>query len=204
MKIFNTIIILISLCATLYSCGSTSTANVVESVDSVAVVVREKAVIDDPDGFVNVREEPVKGSRVVGKIAEGEVFYYGVTDNDWWEVAKTPDGEKIGYVHQSRIRPIADAVAAEEDKTTTESTQVDDADRYNYLCSYCGTVIISQKTPAWGQCSVSGSHHNWSKVSKVGDLAYSCSRCGAVVYADKDPNPLFCPAEGSHHWVRMN
>lgn len=71
------------------------------------------AVIDDKDGYTNVRQEPDGKSEVIRKIMEGEVFFVGKETNGWRTVHLPFDkfsediirrGTIRGYVHSSRIR----------------------------------------------------------------------------------------------------
>lgn len=74
------------------------------------------AVIEDKDGYTNVRQEPNGRSKVIHKINEGEVFFTGDETNGWTEVHFPPEdsgkfsvdlirrGTLRGYVHSSRIR----------------------------------------------------------------------------------------------------
>ena len=63
-----------------------------------------KGVIDDPDGYTNIRKSNSANSEIIGKIVDGEVFTYWET-NDSWYIVQTAKGIK-GYVYKSRIRPI--------------------------------------------------------------------------------------------------
>ena len=62
----------------------------------------KKAVINDPDGFTNVREGKSVNYSIVTKIYEHEVFYAYPSSNSNWYPVITNDGIK-GYVHNSRI-----------------------------------------------------------------------------------------------------
>ena len=62
----------------------------------------KKAVINDPDGYTNVREGKSVNYDVIAKIYENEVFYaYPSNTSNWYPVI-TKNGTK-GYVHNSRI-----------------------------------------------------------------------------------------------------
>jgi hypothetical protein len=61
-----------------------------------------RAVIDDPDGYTNVRSMKSASSDIVTKVHDGEEFYTYVQDGNWWQI-RTKDG-KVGYMHVSRIR----------------------------------------------------------------------------------------------------
>lgn len=60
------------------------------------------AVIDDPDGYTNVRSRPDKTSKIVDTVKKGERFMVLDKEDDWYEV-ETPGGE-IGYMHASRVK----------------------------------------------------------------------------------------------------
>lgn len=61
------------------------------------------AVINDPDGYTNVRSSQGINFPILGVIKLGEKFYAKANKaNDWWQV-KTQSG-LIGYVHKSRIQ----------------------------------------------------------------------------------------------------
>ena len=64
-----------------------------------------RAVIDDPDGFTNVRAEPNAESAVVAKVKRGEVFTFtfevSSRDSEWCAV--TPASGKKGYMHADRF-----------------------------------------------------------------------------------------------------
>ncbi len=62
----------------------------------------KKAVINDPDGYTNVREGKSVNYNVIAKIYENEVFFaYPSATSNWYQVI-TKNGTK-GYVHNSRI-----------------------------------------------------------------------------------------------------
>ena len=61
-------------------------------------------MINDLDGYTNIRKSNRANSEIIGKIVDGEVFTYWET-NDSWYIVQTAKGIK-GYVHKSRIRPI--------------------------------------------------------------------------------------------------
>lgn len=63
-----------------------------------------KAIIDDPDGYTNVRRLKSASSDIVTKVYDREQFYTYVQDGNWWQI-KTKDG-RVGYMHVSRIKII--------------------------------------------------------------------------------------------------
>jgi len=90
---------------------------------SIACKAQEFAVINDPDGYVNVRQGKDVKSKIVGKLSEGQIFFYDLEkkNDTWYNVycspgnyihypegkAKYPERSEInGYVSASRITPI--------------------------------------------------------------------------------------------------
>lgn len=69
---------------------------------------QESGIINDPDGYTNVRKGDGATYEVVGKIEESDQFhYYPDEKSSWWKVKTTPSyGRPIeGYVHKSRVQP---------------------------------------------------------------------------------------------------
>lgn len=61
--------------------------------------------INDKDGYVNIREKKFEKSKIVGKIIEGDFFYYIPNSiDDWWEISKEDNFKKmLGFIHKSKI-----------------------------------------------------------------------------------------------------
>ena len=79
-------------------------------VDS-AKGVYKAAVINDPDGYTNVRATPDSQAEIVAKIVDGEQFYFDeISNSKWVKVYKTADSEAqcIGYMHNSRVKLVND------------------------------------------------------------------------------------------------
>jgi hypothetical protein len=71
--------------------------------------LKRPGIINDPDGYSNVRDKPDKNSQITAKFIKDEVFYYTPTnDSDWWCVYKEEGGKQVGYIHKSRILKYAD------------------------------------------------------------------------------------------------
>lgn len=60
------------------------------------------AVIDDPDGYTNMRSQKNAKSQIVALVVQGEEFFTYMQNGNWWQV-RTAQG-KVGYIHISRIR----------------------------------------------------------------------------------------------------
>jgi Bacterial SH3 domain len=62
-----------------------------------------EAVIDDPDGYTNIRSGQGTQYSIIARVNKGEVFYaIPQQSDDWWPV-RTKDN-KYGYIHRSIIR----------------------------------------------------------------------------------------------------
>jgi hypothetical protein len=63
------------------------------------------AIIQDPDGYTNVRNGMSTNSKIIDRLFEGEHYeVFPSSDNNWWAVY-TQSNVK-GYVHKSRIKII--------------------------------------------------------------------------------------------------
>ncbi len=62
------------------------------------------AIIDDKDGFTNIRLKPNSKSKVIGKIKDGELFYClsDDTKNEWIPIDF--NDTLSGYIHKSRVK----------------------------------------------------------------------------------------------------
>lgn len=66
----------------------------------------ELAMINDPDGYVNVRADKSTDSEILFKIKETEFFLCEPTADNWWKIDNFYT--KTGFVHKSRIQLIKD------------------------------------------------------------------------------------------------
>lgn len=67
------------------------------------VSAQEKGVINDPDGFTNIRSAGRNDAAVVARVKSEEVFEFEpAEDSEWWKV--TLKSGKSGWMHRSRIR----------------------------------------------------------------------------------------------------
>lgn len=61
-------------------------------------------IINDPDGYTNIREKPDKSARIIGRFVKNEIFYYTPTNqSNWWPVYKKNAGPQVGYIYKNRI-----------------------------------------------------------------------------------------------------
>ena len=89
-------------------------------VSTVYTSIAQVAIINDKDGFTNVRQEAGETSKVIYKLQNNQVFWYGEEDYhskgvDWIMVEIPKNNFSIecgsldnlyGYVHKTRIQPI--------------------------------------------------------------------------------------------------
>jgi len=63
------------------------------------------AVINDPDGYTNVRSGMSTKTEIIDRLFEGEHYeVYPTSSSNWWRV--NTQSNVLGYVHKSRIRII--------------------------------------------------------------------------------------------------
>lgn len=96
----------------------TEDSGVSSSSDSDSETVHQAAIINDPDGYTNVRAQPDGKAEVVAKIVDGERFFFDeVPGSNWVKVYRTAtaDAECIGYMHSSRVMPVGGGIAAMTD-----------------------------------------------------------------------------------------
>jgi hypothetical protein len=77
-----------------------------------------RGVIDDPDGFTNLRARPSETAAIVARVNKGEIFKYDFKWKESWYKVTLASG-KTGWMHQSRIRMHIvpkDLVVAENDE----------------------------------------------------------------------------------------
>ncbi|MGZ5001992.1 MAG: SH3 domain-containing protein [Chthoniobacterales bacterium] len=68
-----------------------------------AEVTEFRGVIDDPDGYVNLRKEPQLNAAVVAKVKANEPFTFAHKENEPWCKVSLHDG-MTGWMHYSRIK----------------------------------------------------------------------------------------------------
>jgi hypothetical protein len=66
-----------------------------------------RGIIQDPDGYVNIRANRSIKSKILGTIKEGEIFKYWEQSGNWY-IVQTDKGVR-GFVHKTRIKEHIDA-----------------------------------------------------------------------------------------------
>lgn len=63
-------------------------------------------VVEDPDGFVNVRSGPSTSAKVVGRVLSGCAVAVGASESGWRRIEDETGGGRTLFVHGSRLKPI--------------------------------------------------------------------------------------------------
>ncbi len=62
------------------------------------------AIINDSDGYTNIRKQPNANSEIVRRILKNELFFFTPTSkSDWYRVYNSFLSPCIGYIHKSKI-----------------------------------------------------------------------------------------------------
>ena len=88
------------------------------------------AVINDADGWTNVRTQPSMNGAIVTKIYDGERFYFErVPGSNWVKVYRTADDtQSIGFMHGSRVMPVSGAADMNADMNNESGNVTSDID----------------------------------------------------------------------------
>lgn len=77
------------------------------------------AIINDSDGYVNIRKEANANSKIVHKITTDKIFFFAQrSKSNWYPVYKTESSPCIGYIHKSKIRYYKDFSSKLQKKVT--------------------------------------------------------------------------------------
>lgn len=91
--------------------------NCVFTLSSTPIQYMRIAMINDPDGYVNIREKPNAHSKIVRKIKKNELFYFTpISRAEWYPVSLKEISPCIGYIHKSRIKTFGDFPKKLQDK----------------------------------------------------------------------------------------
>ncbi|KXK56760.1 MAG: Bacterial SH3 domain protein [Chlorobi bacterium OLB5] len=117
---------------------------------SIEIFDGETAIINDPDGFTNIRYQPNTNSEILDKIIDGEEFQVIVDlSKDWWKV-KTKKGI-IGYVHKSRVRLFnEDKYNKPQTKKSFGGTFIDDTYKAQFVIDKFGKGTVEYSTSLFG------------------------------------------------------
>ncbi len=99
----------ISIRAVVLLCGLCLAANVSSRPASLIdeSILEAVRVVDDPDGYVNVRSGPSRTSKIVAKVSSGGVVVVeAALEGEWARLTSDQEGEPPRYAHASRLTPI--------------------------------------------------------------------------------------------------
>lgn len=78
-------------------------------ISSTPWMFMRPAIINDSDGYVNIREYPDAYSKIVRTIKENELFYFTpISKDEWYPVYVEERLPCIGFIHKSRIKTFDD------------------------------------------------------------------------------------------------
>ena len=110
------------------------------------------AVINDPDGYTNVRSGPGSQHEVIGKVLEGEVFLVDASgsesENTWKQITLVLSGDLkqlSGYMHQSRIQMLSDLTLIKDIEVQIKPFN-ENLYRFEYQTESGAKMVIHQKT----------------------------------------------------------
>ncbi|SEW51441.1 SH3 domain-containing protein [Chitinophaga arvensicola] len=165
------------------------------------------ALVEDKDGYTNVREEGALSAPVVARVTSGSLVYIYEAGKDWSQVDYKQDS--TGYIHNSRLRKIAnyepvpvqrvagDSIVFRKDSLMIVLRQMlfqPSAHRFKY-----------QQTEGGRYLSAIDNRPFWGTDGGAPDRAYQHISCywqhGCVVAPDSAINDLFQPnLELTHVW----
>lgn len=129
-----------------------------------------KAVINDPDGYTNVRSGPSKKYKVIEKILDNHVF--AVTNWGKWCKVITPTGED-GYMHSSRVKKIGSSrQTAHSSQTNNRSQSNVDSQAYAVARNFFNSLASRDMNTAIGLCDVS-IRDDWGRTYTPRQACYS-------------------------------
>lgn len=85
------------------SAGEAPGQPVSRECEGFAEVAQHRGVIDDPDGYVNLRKDPQPNAPVIAKVKSDEPFSFERKENETWCKVKLASGQS-GWMHYSRIK----------------------------------------------------------------------------------------------------
>lgn len=80
------------------------------------------AIVNDKDSLLNVRKDGQTGSKVVGKLQNGQLIYCFENKGNWTKIDYTKNGKKLnGYVYKDRYKLVSNFPALTVSKKTATS-----------------------------------------------------------------------------------
>lgn len=157
--------------------------SIILTVLTIQVSFGQVAIIQDPDGWTNVRAEPNASSEIILRVNENEVFWYNIeeSEQEWvsiyipkdkYSLGTTSQNYVTGYIHTSRLLPLENLSEYNRSDFTFEYVigEFDSTDRVIDKIDGKWVTSIDGRTP-WG---IDGNTPN----SQVNDI---------LVYMDQTP-----------------
>ncbi|MCD8742026.1 SH3 domain-containing protein [Mucilaginibacter roseus] len=81
-------------------------------LNTIVCLGQSFAIINDKDGFVNIRKQPSLEAKIIARINDDEIFWIEELKQDWYGVYFSKGDEsdvtaKRGYIHKSRVKLIS-------------------------------------------------------------------------------------------------
>jgi len=119
------------------------------------VLGAEAAIIQDEDGYTNVRKEASTKSAIIYKLLDNEVFtaFYATKGTQWIEVSYRDKQGKMssGYVHRSRVLHLSELKEYKgKDIELSYETRAFDAEGQRIGKNENGGVATINGLPVWG------------------------------------------------------
>lgn len=85
--------------------------------------LRRMGIINDSDGYTNIRKAPSGKAPIVGRFVKDAIFYYTPTSkSSWWPVYKNDYQKSVGYIYKNRILRYPDFPKKLKEKGKRESS----------------------------------------------------------------------------------
>jgi len=85
------------------------------------------AIINDPDGYTNIRKGPSSKYEIVGRIKENEIFIVDALKHNWYHVYVGEDETLEGFIHIAHISLLDKLQKIGEHKLTTDRIVIEDS-----------------------------------------------------------------------------
>lgn len=83
---------------------------------------RQAYIINDADGWTNIRTSPSSKSAIVDKVYEGSIFYIShIPGSKWCEFYWDINGPIVGYIHSKYIKPQGSSKSPPNQYKTSQS-----------------------------------------------------------------------------------
>ena len=99
-------------------------------------------IINDPDGYTNIRRSPSTKAEITGKILTNEIFYIEGLSENWFKINLIEENYNGGYIHSSRVQRLSDLETIGKREYRSGSLTIKDA-KYEFTIG-CSDFDISE------------------------------------------------------------